>query len=305
MSSTPHPGRLLPGSPSALVDPAALGVELASARPPLLLDVRWTLAGPDPAAHRAGHLPGAVFVDLDAELAAPPGDGGRHPLPSSQALTALLRRVGAGTDRSVVVYDAGGSSPLAAARAWWCLRYAGHHEVRVLDGGLAGWKRTGRAVEVGDVPAVPDHAALARPGGMPVIEVEDVAAGAVRLLDVRAPERFSGRSEPIDPVAGHVPGALNLPVTDLLDPAGRVLPAADVRAAVERVLTVTDAGDGEGPDSQPLAPPARPLAASCGSGLTAAVAVLALHEAGLQVALWPGSWSQWVRDPARAVATGA
>ena len=161
----------------------------------LLLDARWTLAGPDRDAYRAGHLPGAVFVDLDADLASPPGDGGRHPLPSAEDFTATLQRWGVGPDRSVVVYDSGDGPPVAPARAWWCLRYFGHDRVRVLDGGLAAWRASGRDVRAGEVDPVRDRRAVARPGGMPALTVEEItSAGAdaapIQLLDVRAPERF-------------------------------------------------------------------------------------------------------------------
>lgn len=282
--------------PSALLDARALAARLAKGAPPVLLDVRWTLAGGSrPELYREGHLPGAVFVDLDAELADPPGDGGRHPLPSVERLTAALRRCGVHPSSQVVVYDAGDGPPLAAARAWWVLRWAGHHDVRVLDGGFRAWTRAGHPVEAGDVVAAPAEDAVVRPGSMPVRDLDDLADQVSRLgrpegllVDVRAAERFRGETEPLDPVAGHVPGAVNHPVDGLVDQEGRVLPADALRRALGGLA---DASAGE-------------VTASCGSGVTAAVLVLALHEVGVDARLFPGSWSQWVRDPARPVATG-
>ncbi len=284
---------------SALVGAAALAAEVGTGGL-LLLDVRWTTAGPDRDAYRAAHLPGAVFVDLDADLAGPPGDGGRHPLPAPDAFTATMRRLGVSPGRRVVVYDAGGTPPFAPARAWWCLRYFGHDDVRVLDGGLAAWRAAGGEVEAGEMAPVADARAAARPGGLPAVTVDDVtgAAGligtATALVDVRAPERFAGRTEPIDPVAGHIPGAVNLPVTQVVDARGRLLAPESLRAALEAV-----AGSGVARSD------GVPVTAYCGSGVTAALMVLALHEAGTPAALYPGSWSEWIRDPSRPVARSA
>ncbi|WP_199423224.1 sulfurtransferase [Actinotalea solisilvae] len=266
-----------------LVDAAALLARLGQDGPPLLLDVRWTLAGADGDAYRAGHLPGAVFCDLDADLAAAPGEGGRHPLPDPEDLVATLRRLGVGPSRDVVVYD--GGSGAAAARAWWVLRWAGHDRVAVLDGGLPAWVAAGGPLEAGDVAPVPAPDAVVRPGGLPTAGADDVLAGrAGTLLDARAAERYRGETEPIDPVAGHVPGALSRPTSTVYGPDGRFLAAAELR----EVLAV----DG-------------PATAYCGSGVTAAQLVLAGEVAGVDLALYPGSWSHWVRDPSRPVATGA
>lgn len=255
------------------------------APPPLLLDVRWVLAGSDRAGYEAGHLPGAVFLDLDRELASPPGEGGRHPLPSPEDLEATFRRLGVGPDRDVVVYDGGVGA--AAARAWWVLRWGGHERVHVLDGGLPAWVAACGAVESGDVVPVPAPDAVVRPGGLPVLTADDVLAGGRVLLDARAAERFRGEVEPIDPVAGHVPGAVNVPTSALLAGDGRYLPPARLRA----VLTAGVWAEGE-------------VGAYCGSGVTAAQLVLALHEVGVVAALYAGSWSEWVRDPSRPVAVG-
>jgi thiosulfate/3-mercaptopyruvate sulfurtransferase len=274
----------------ALIAPESLLSELAAGPPPerpLLVDVRWALSGSDREAYRAGHLPGAVFCDLDAELAEAPGDGGRHPLPAPERLAAMMRRLGIAPGRHVVVYDGGQGG--AAARAWWCLRWVGHEDVRVLDGGLAAWVAAGGPVEAGDVVPTPTADVRVNPGAMPVVTVDEVLRGLPgRLLDARAAERFRGEVEPVDPVAGHVPGAVSCPTTAVQGSDGRYLPPVQVR----EVLLGGAAAD-------------EPLTAYCGSGVTASQLVLAGHDAGLDVALYPGSWSHWVRDPSRPVATGA
>jgi thiosulfate/3-mercaptopyruvate sulfurtransferase len=271
---------------TALVQAGDLVQQLGGSRPPLLVDVRWSLDGPDRAGYDIGHLPGAVFCDLDADLAAPPGDGGRHPLPSEAQLTAALRRLGVADDRDVVVYDGGNGLP--AARAWWCLRWAGHDRVRVLDGGVLAWVSGGGELESGDVRPVPAPDARARIGGMPTVSARDVAAGAAGpLVDVRTAERYRGDSEPVDPVAGHIPGAVSCPISTVMADDGRYLPPERLRSALAPFLD------------------APVVTAYCGSGVTAAQLVLALHEAGADAALYPGSWSEWIRDPTRPVATGA
>lgn len=276
----------------ALMDLLPAPVDAVGA--PLLLDVRWTLAGADRDGYLAGHVPGAVFVDLDTELAEPPGDGGRHPLPTVERLTALVRRVGVVPGRTVVVYDGGAGA--AAARAWWCLRWAGHADVRVLDGGLAAWVAAGGALASGDVPPAPAPDAVVVPGQMPVVDADAVLAGeAGALLDARAPERFRGETEPVDPVAGHIPGATSCPTTAVQHPDGRYVGPAELRRVLDEALDGRDAGERE---------PAGRATAYCGSGVTAAQLVLAAHEAGLELALYPGSWSEWIRDPSRPVATG-
>jgi thiosulfate/3-mercaptopyruvate sulfurtransferase len=265
--------------------------ELRAARPgPVLLDVRWAL-GDDRGHERylEGHLPGAVFVDLDAELADPPSAaGGRHPLPSLPRLQESARRWGIGDGDAVVVYDASGGT--AAARAWWLLRWAGVADVRLLDGGLAAWQRAGGDLERGEVVPEPGDVMLTG-GGLPTLDPEAAAAlpgsGGV-LLDARAGERYRGETEPIDPRAGHVPGALSAPTTENLDADGRFLPAA---ALGERFAALG-------------VRPGTTVGVYCGSGVTAAHEVAALAVAGIDAALWPGSWSQWSADPARPAATG-
>ena len=180
---------------------------------PTLLDVRWELGGPPGRElYLEGHIPGAEFVDLDTALAGPPGVGGRHPLPDADVFGEAMRAAGVSADRSVVVYDAGNS--VAAARAWWLLRYFGHPEVLLLDGGLSGWLAAGHAIERGATTAEPGDF-VPHPGGMPLLDAEAAAelARAGVLIDARAPERFRGEREPIDPVAGHIPEAVNVPAT--------------------------------------------------------------------------------------------
>jgi thiosulfate/3-mercaptopyruvate sulfurtransferase len=267
-------------------------VTLVSAIPAdrTVLDVRWELGWPSGAGRERyleGHIPGAAFVDLETALAGPPGPGGRHPLPTPDAFGSAMRAAGVRADRHVVVYDGGTS--MAAARAWWLLRYFGHPRVSVLDGGFSGWLAAGGAIERGAVAVEPGDF-VPRPGGMPLLDASGAAAvaGSGVLLDARAVERFRGEQEPIDPVAGHIPGAVNLPGTELLRPEGGLLDAEGLR---ERLA---GAGVRDG-----LA-----VGAYCGSGVTAALEVLALSVAGFDAALYVGSWSDWIRDPSRPVATG-
>jgi thiosulfate/3-mercaptopyruvate sulfurtransferase len=226
-----------------------------------------------------------MFIDLDAQLASPPGQRGRHPLPDADSFATHMRAAGVSTARPVVVYDEGTS--MAAARAWWLLRYFGHPDVTVLDGGLAAWIRAGYPLET-KIPAAAFGDFLARPGGMPVIDADEAAEIATRgiLLDARAPERFSGQVEPVDPVAGHIPGARNRPSSQNVDQTGRFLDPGALRETFEQL------GVRKGVE----------LAAYCGSGVTAAHEVLALELAGYRAALYPGSWSEWITDPARPVA---
>jgi thiosulfate/3-mercaptopyruvate sulfurtransferase len=280
------------GTAGPLTDVAAVARALAEPVPPVLLDVRWRLGGPPGIeSYRAGHLPGAVFADLDADLAAEPGPAGRHPLPEPAAFQAAMRRAGVSDGRPVVVYD--DADATVAARAWWLLRYFGHADCRVLDGGFRAWRAAGGQVATGDgaAPAAGDF--TARPGHMPVLDASGAASLARRgaLLDARVRERYRGDTEPIDPVAGHIPGAISAPTTGNVAPDGRFLPAAGLRA---RFAALGAGSDGDG----------RPVAAYCGSGVTAAHEVLALEIAGVAASLYPGSWSNWVADPARPVATG-
>jgi thiosulfate/3-mercaptopyruvate sulfurtransferase len=270
-----------------LITVPELAEALASVRPPTVLDVRWRLGGPSGRLdYAAGHIPGAAFVDLDADLCGPPGRGGRHPLPDPLVLEKALRVAGVRDDRPVVTYDAGESQ--AAARVWWTLRWAGHPAVRVLDGGYAAWLAGNRPVEPGTAtPPAGDF--TVRPGHLPVLDAADAArlAGEGVLLDARVPARYRGETEPVDPVAGHVPGAVNLPAGELVGPDGRLLPVPELRERLAAAGVVAG----------------RPVGAYCGSGVTAAQTVLALTVAGVpDPALYVGSWSHWVTDPARPVA---
>jgi thiosulfate/3-mercaptopyruvate sulfurtransferase len=273
-----------------LVDVAGLIGELPRTDPPTVLDVRWTLAGGGRVAYDAGHLPGAVFLDLDADLAGPPGAGGRHPLPDPETLQAALRRSGLRAGHPVIVYDAGDAPPTgAAARAWWILRWAGLVDVRVLDGGYAAWAAAGGpTTEAEPTPAAGDVTVKA--GSLPVVDTAGalaVAADGV-LLDARVPARFRGETEPVDPVAGHIPGARNQPAAETVDAEGRLHPPTRLRGLFADLGVRED----------------QPVAAYCGSGVTASQTVFALTVAGFQPTLYVGSWSEWITDPSRPVATG-
>lgn len=279
-------------SPDSDSGAAALesAARLAAAPRTVVLDVRWSLPQPDGRpAYRAGHIPGAVYVDLDHELADHTVTGrGRHPLPTREALTEAMRRWGlCVSDRAVVMDDLGNQS---AARAWWLLRAAGFENVRMLDGGLSAWVAAGYALEVGDVDPVPGDAS-ARYGGMPVAEIETaagLAAGSGIVLDARAGERYRGEVEPIDPRAGHIPGARSAPTIENLEADGRFRSPDALRARFAAL----------GVDRNTS------IATYCGSGVTAAHQVAALTLAGFDAALFPGSWSQWSNDLARPIATG-
>jgi thiosulfate/3-mercaptopyruvate sulfurtransferase len=258
-----------------------------AAAAPTVLDVRWRLAGPPGRDdYLAGHIPGAVFIDLDTELCGAPGPAGRHPLPDPAALQRALRAAGVRAGEPVVVYD--GGDGMSAARAWWTLRWAGHRPVRVLDGGFPAWHDGGYPVSTEPPSPLPGDVTV-RPGALPVLDAvaaAELAAGDGVLLDVRAAPRYRGEVEPVDPVAGHIPGAVNLPAGQL-GRDGRFLTAEGLRARF--------AGAGVQPGVR--------VGAYCGSGVTAAQSVLALHLAGRpDAALYVGSWSNWISDPERPVA---
>ena len=277
-----------PGTMNSLVSVVDLARELARPRPPVLLDVRWRLGGPPGIdSYRAGHLPSAVFADLDRDLSGPPGPGGRHPLPSAAAFQAAMRRAGVSDGRPAVAYDDGDAA--AASRAWWLLRYFGHRSVRVLDGGFRAWRVAGQPLTTAG-PATEPGDFTARPGHMPLLDAAGASATARSgvLLDARAAERYRGETEPVDPVAGHIPGAVSAPAAGNVTVDGSFLAPAELREQ----FAALGAAAGE------------PVGAYCGSGVTAAAEVLALEIAGIPAALYAGSWSSWVADPARPVATG-
>jgi thiosulfate/3-mercaptopyruvate sulfurtransferase len=274
---------------TALMGVPALADLLRSTDPPVLLDVRWVVGSPPlHNAYLAGHIPGAHFCDLDADLADPPGSTGRHPLPDPIKLQGRLRAWGISDNSAVVVYD--GDSSVAAARAWWVLRWAGIEQVRVLNGGFAAWIAADQPIETGEVLDAAGTVVV-RPGALPTLAAPEVAnfANQGRLIDVRAPERFRGEIEPMDPVAGHIPGARNLPTTENNASSGALKPAVVLRKQFGAANL--EAGQD-------------PVGVYCGSGVTAAHAMLAMHEAGIDAVLYPGSWSEWVTDPSRPVAIG-
>lgn len=277
----------------AIITASGLADALESQSPPTLLDVRWQLTvartdGGPPfdgrSEYAAGHIPGAVYVDLDRELAAAPGGRGRHPLPDLAEFGAAMRRAGVSRGRPVVVHD--GGQGWAAARAWWLLRWTGHPDVRVLDGGLPSWEGP---LETGEhVAAEGDFVPV--PAGDGLLDA-DTAAGLARsgvLLDARAGERYRGDVEPIDRVGGHIPGAVSAPTTANVAADGRFLPVDELRAR----FAALGAADG-----------AR-VGVYCGSGVSAAHQVLALAVAGIPAELYVGSWSEWSSDPERPVAVG-
>lgn len=261
----------------------------------ILVDCRFTLTDPPAgrSAWAAGHIPGARYADLDADLSSPiRPDSGRHPLPDPQHFAATLGRWGVTPHSTVIAYDAGNSA-MAASRLWWLLRWVGHGRVAVLDGGLAEWQRRGlplstEPVSAEDAGAYPLQ--LSDELWLDAAAVQQALEAGDCLIDARAPARFSGEVEPVDPVAGHIPGAVNLPLEGNLDAAGCFLPPAVLR---ERFLTAL-AGRG-----------AERAIHSCGSGVTACHNLLAMEAAGLTGSrLYAGSWSEWIRDPNRPVTRG-
>ncbi len=274
-----------------LIEADELAAALESGQSPLVLDVRWNLGGPSGREEfEQGHIPFAQWVDLETELAGPPSADGRHPLPDPATFSAAMRRVGVSADGPVVVCD--GKTSLSAARLWWMLTDAGYTDVRVLNGGVAAWQAAELPMVTGSSLEVPPGDFTARPGHRASITATELAAAIAGdhppvLVDVRAPERYAGESEPMDPVAGHIPGAVNDPSAANLTPDGRFRPP------VELALRLRDLGLGDEP------------VVYCGSGITAAHSLLAMEIASLRGGrLFPGSWSSWITDPDRPVATG-
>lgn len=271
-----------------LIEVPELAERIASGTLLVLADVRYTLGGPPGRPEfEQGHLPGARWVDLELELSAPPGVGGRHPLPPVATFQTAMRRIGVRDDVEVVVYDA--ATSLAASRLWWLLSDAGHDRIRVLNGGFAAWAAAGEPVEQGPEAPAPAGTFTARPGHRVQLDATAIIRRMQQgdpplLVDVRAAERYSGAAETIDPVAGHIPSAINRPSMANVDPTGRFL-ASPVIA--EHYADV----------SEPLF--------YCGSGITAAHSLLALEISGrTDGSIYPGSWSDWITDPERPIATG-
>jgi thiosulfate/3-mercaptopyruvate sulfurtransferase len=272
----------MPETPQPLVQPDHL-IRQLGASDLVVLDVRWSLErGPERQAYLAGHIPGAEFLDLDQELAAPAGPRGRHPLPAVASFAASMRRHGVSGSSQVVVYD---EVTGAAARAWWMLRAAGHRRVAVLDGGLRAYLQAGGRLTA-ELPSP-------RPGDFQANGFESwVGADGLEtcrdqgsvVVDARARARYLGQPNPLDPRPGHLPGAVSLPWTDLFE-RGRLRPAAELR----RLLGESGAGE-------------RPVVVYCGSGVTSCAVLLALEVAGVGGGrLYPGSWSEWAADPSRPV----
>ncbi|MDV9171446.1 sulfurtransferase [Streptomyces sp. W16] len=278
---------------NAIISASELASDLAGTNPPVLLDIRWQLsvakaAGEPPfdgrAEYAAGHIPGAVYVDLDQELASTPGARGRHPLPDIARFGAAMRRAGVSADRAVVVYD--GGQGWAAARAWWLLQWAGHPDVRVLDGGLPSWEGPSET----DTPTPAEGDFTPEPGAVQLLDADGAAAlarGGV-LFDARAGERYRGEVEPIDRVGGHIPGAVSAPTNENVGTDGRFLPAEELATRFKSLGATEGTGVG----------------VYCGSGVSGAHEVLALAVAGIPAALYVGSWSEWSSDPERPVAVG-
>ncbi|NED98425.1 sulfurtransferase [Phytoactinopolyspora alkaliphila] len=272
-----------------MIEADELASSLATPDAPVLLDVRWKLGDPDGYRHYLReHIPGAVYADLERELAGPPSPAhGRHPLPVVADLERAARGWGVREGVGVVAYDdVGGTS---AARVWWLLRWAGFFHVRLLDGGLGSWKRAGLPLRAGEVRPGPGNVRLSE-GRLPVIDADGAAqyAGNAVLLDARAAERYRGEVEPVDPRAGHIPGARSAPTTQNLAADGSFRPVEELRARFAEL----------GADGR------QPVGVYCGSSVTAAHEVAALAIAGIEAALYPGSWSQWSSDPDRPVETG-
>jgi len=277
-----------------LIDASALARELDRGGC-VVVDCRFTLTDPPAgrAAYERGHIPGARYAHLDDDLARHPRAGeGRHPLPDAERFAATLGSWGIDRDTAVVAYDEG--SGAIAARLWWLLGWLGHARRAVLDGGFAAWQQAGLPIEQSTPPVHPRRYEAGRPQRDEVVATEDIAddqAAGGLLVDARAAPRYRGEQEPIDPKAGHVPGARNRPFSANVTPAGRFRPPAELRAELTELL------GGRGADR---------LVSMCGSGVTACHLLLAMDVAGLPGGrLYAGSWSEWIRDPARPIKTGA
>jgi thiosulfate/3-mercaptopyruvate sulfurtransferase len=284
-----------------LIDTATLAARLDDLRL-AIVDCRFRLEDTSwgEGQYREGHVPGAVYADLDRDLSGVKnGRNGRHPLPDPATLATTFGRLGIGPDVQVVAYDQ--DTGAWASRLWWLLRWMGHEDVAVLDGGLARWQAEGRPIATTE-RAVTPRTFVARPqaravadagtvtGALTALSGADTARGRARLLDARAPERYRGDVEPVDRVAGHIPGATNHFFKDNLDATGRFLPAETLRARFDREL---QGATGE------------EVIVYCGSGVTACHNLLAMEHAGIHGArLYPGSWSEWSSDSERPVAKG-
>ncbi|GLC96109.1 sulfurtransferase [Cupriavidus sp. TA19] len=280
-----------------LISVTALQALLAGPGRCVVIDCSFDLANPAAGreAYHTGHLPGAFYLHLDNELSGPKtGSNGRHPLPDADDFVARLQALGVEDDTPVVAYDAQGG--MFAARLWWLLRWIGHDEVAVLDGGAQAWVKAGLPLEHDAAPEPEFPGKVARRKSLvPTVEaaalLDNLDRAALLVVDARAPDRFRGENETLDPVGGHIPGAVNRFFKDNLDAEGRFKSPETLRAEFGAVL-------GQRAPAQAVM--------QCGSGVTACHNLLALEAAGLGgAALYPGSWSEWCADPARPVATGA
>ena len=299
-ASSAEPSGTAAGPARILVSVAQLQAMLAQGRRCVLLDCSFDLAdvGKGERTWQEGHLPGAWYVHLDRDLSGPkepagprsPRFTGRHPLPARDALAALAGRLGIEPGVQVVCLDGEGGP--YAARAWWLLRWLGHDEVAVLDGGIGAWRAAGGTLtrEPPTGPVLPPYPAAAR-AGLPTVDAATLLAGlgSRPIVDARTAERYRGDTEPLDPVAGHIPGALNRFFKDNLLPDGRFKPAERLREEFAALGLHTAEG----------------VVQQCGSGVTACHNLLAMAHAGLGLAmLYPGSWSEWCADPSRPIARG-
>lgn len=296
---TDYPGGVTTDSASAsatqvhplLVSAPELIEDVASLPTPVILDVRWQLSDPDGRGHYfSGHIPGARYVDLTADLADQrnPKEG-RHPLPKRDAFEDAMRRIGINNDSRVVIYDdCGGKS---AARAWWLLKWAGKKDVHLLDGGLKAWIAEGEDLAVGPGNPVERGDFTLGQDTMSTVSAEEASTWPDQgvLIDARTPDRYQGVTEPMDSRAGHIPGAVNIPTHTFLDESEHFLPPETIRQMLADV-GVTDGSD---------------TAVYCGSGVHACHALAAMEVAGLEVGrLYPGSWSQWSAERSRPLAIG-
>lgn len=288
-----------PDATGPLVSRAELADLLASPAPPVVLDVRWRLGGPPGIdSYLAGHLPSACFVDLDTDLSGQPGSRGRHPLPEVAVFEAAMSGAGLHAGQLAVAYDDGDST--VAARLWWMLRYYGHRQAAVLDGGFHGWATAGMPVTKVVTRRKPGDFTATAVGAMPLLT--DAEAGQLArsgfLLDARAAERYRGEVEPIDRVGGHIPGAISAPTRENVGDDGQFLTSAELARRFASLGLPSSAEPTTDDNDTPV------IGSYCGSGVTAAHQVLALELVGLPAALYVGSWSEWSSDPARPIATG-
>jgi thiosulfate/3-mercaptopyruvate sulfurtransferase len=262
----------------------------------IVFDCRHDLTNPDAGrqAYAAGHIPGAIFLSVDDDLSGrKTGSNGRHPLPGREEFRARMQALGLGEHMQAVAYDAQGGT--FAARLWWMLRWLGHEHSAVLDGSFAAWQSAGQPLERDTPPLRPVHELPLRPALTRSVDAAAVqahlAASSCRLIDARAPERYTGENEPLDPVGGHIPGAHNRFFGTNLQPDGRFKSPEVLRDEL------TAAAGGYGPED---------VVHQCGSGITACHNILAANVAGLpEPALYAGSWSEWIADPSRPVVRGA